>query len=449
MGRLFGTDGLRGRVNAYPMQPELALRLGLAAGQYFRNGTKRHRVVIGKDTRLSGYVFESALTSGFCAAGMDVFLVGPLPTPAISFLTRNMRADLGVVISASHNPYMDNGIKFFDKNGFKLADQVEDEIAAMITNPDFAWNHPAHDQVGRARKLQDSPGRYVVELKHSFPQGMTLDGLKIVLDCANGAAYRVAPLIFEELGATVITLGDEPDGLNINKECGSLHPEVVAARVREEGADIGLALDGDADRLIVVDEHGEVLDGDQIMAVCAAEMMDRGTLAHGTLVSTVMSNMALEVFMRERGGHLSRTKVGDRYVVEEMRKGGYLLGGEQSGHLVFMEHSTTGDGILAALQLLSIMVGRQRSISEIAGLLTPYPQKLVNVRVKHKVPFADVPSIQRAVRAAEDRLGQTGRVLLRYSGTEALARIMVEAQDQAVVDSLCADLVQAVEAGLA
>ena len=449
MGRLFGTDGLRGRVNAYPMQPEVALRLGLAAGQYFRNGTKRHRVVIGKDTRLSGYVFESALTSGFCAAGMDVFLVGPLPTPAISFLTRNMRADLGVVISASHNPYMDNGIKFFDKNGFKLADQVEDEIAAMITNPDFAWNHPAHDQVGRARKLQDSPGRYVVELKHSFPQGMTLDGLKIVLDCANGAAYRVAPLIFEELGATVITLGDEPDGLNINKECGSLHPEVVAARVREEGADIGLALDGDADRLIVVDEHGEVLDGDQIMAVCAAEMMDRGTLAHGTLVSTVMSNMALEVFMRERGGHLARTKVGDRYVVEEMRKGGYLLGGEQSGHLVFMEHSTTGDGILAALQLLSIMVGRQRSISEIAGLLTPYPQKLVNVRVKHKVPFADVPSIQRAVRAAEDRLGQTGRVLLRYSGTEALARIMVEAQDQAVVDSLCADLVQAVEAGLA
>ena len=449
MGRLFGTDGLRGRVNAYPMQPEVALRLGLAAGQYFRNGTKRHRVVIGKDTRLSGYVFESALTSGFCAAGMDVFLVGPLPTPAISFLTRNMRADLGVVISASHNPYMDNGIKFFDKNGFKLADQVEDEIAAMITNPDFAWNHPAHDQVGRARKLQDSPGRYVVELKHSFPQGMTLDGLKIVLDCANGAAYRVAPLIFEELGATVITLGDEPDGLNINKECGSLHPEVVAARVREGGADIGLALDGDADRLIVVDEHGEVLDGDQIMAVCAAEMMDRGTLAHGTLVSTVMSNMALEVFMRERGGHLARTKVGDRYVVEEMRKGGYLLGGEQSGHLVFMEHSTTGDGILAALQLLSIMVGRQRSISEIAGLLTPYPQKLVNVRVRRKVPFADVPSIQRAVRAAEDRLGQTGRVLLRYSGTEALARIMVEAQDQAVVDSLCADLVQAVEAGMA
>lgn len=449
MGRLFGTDGLRGRVNAYPMQPEVALRLGLAAGQYFRNGNRRHRVVIGKDTRLSGYVFESALTSGFCAAGMDVFLVGPLPTPAISFLTRSMRADLGVVISASHNPYMDNGIKFFDKDGFKLADQVEDEITAMITDADFAWEYPPHDQVGRARKIQDSPGRYIVELKHSFPQGMTLDGLTIVLDCANGAAYRVAPLIFEELGARVITLGDEPDGLNINHDCGSLHPEVVAAKVKELNADIGLALDGDADRLIVVDERGMVLDGDQIMAVCAAEMMERGALAHNTLVATVMSNMALEVFMRERGGRLLRTKVGDRYVVEEMRKGGYLLGGEQSGHLVFMEHSTTGDGILAALQLLSIMVGRQRPISEIAGLLTPYPQKLINVRVKTKVPFAEVPSIQRAVCAAEERLGRTGRVLLRYSGTETLARVMVEAQDQDVVDAVSSDLALAVESGLA
>jgi len=448
MGRLFGTDGIRGRVNSYPMQPELALRLGLAAGQYFRNGNKRHRVVIGKDTRLSGYVFESALTSGFCAAGMDVFLVGPLPTPAISFLTRNMRADLGVVISASHNPYMDNGIKFFDKDGFKLADKVEDEIAAMVMNPGFSWDYPAHDQVGRARKIQDSPGRYIVDLKHSFPVGMTLDGLTIVLDCAHGAAYRVAPLIFEELGARVITLGIEPDGLNINKGCGSLHPDVLAAKVREHRADIGLALDGDADRLIVVDEYGKVLDGDQIMAVCAEEMMAREALVGNTLVSTVMSNMALEVFMQERGGRLLRTRVGDRYVVEEMRKGGYLLGGEQSGHLVFMEHSTTGDGTLAALQLLRIMVGRQKPISEIAGLLTPYPQKLVNLKVKKKVPFADVPVIQRAVHDAEEKLGRTGRVLLRYSGTEALARIMVEAQDQCLVDELCAGLAEAVEIGL-
>ncbi len=448
MGRLFGTDGIRGRVNSHPMQPELVLRLGLAAGQYFRNGSKRHRVVIGKDTRLSGYVFESALTSGFCAAGMDVFLVGPLPTPAISFLTRNMRADLGVVISASHNPYMDNGIKFFDKNGFKLADTVEDEIAAMVAAPGFNWDYPAHDQVGRARKIQDSPGRYIVDLKHSFPVGMTLDGLTIVLDCAHGAAYRVAPLIFEELGARVITLGVEPDGLNINKGCGSLHPDVLAAKVREHRADIGLALDGDADRLIVVDEYGRVLDGDQIMAVCAYEMMARGALAGNTLVATVMSNMALEVFMQERGGRLLRTKVGDRYVVEEMRKGGYLLGGEQSGHLVFMEHSTTGDGTLAALQLLRIMVGRQKPISEIAGLLTPYPQKLVNLKVKKKVPFEDVPVIERAVRDAEAKLGRTGRVLLRYSGTETLARIMVEARDQSLVDELCAALAEAVEAGL-
>jgi len=448
MGRLFGTDGIRGRVNSHPMQPELVLRLGLAAGQYFRNGQKRHRVVIGKDTRLSGYVFESALTSGFCAAGMDVFLVGPLPTPAISFLTRSMRADLGVVISASHNPYMDNGIKFFDKDGFKLADRVEDEIAAMVTSAEFCWDYPAHDQVGRAKKIQDSPGRYIVDLKHSFPAGMTLDGLTIVLDCAHGAAYRVAPLIFEELGARVITLGIEPDGLNINKGCGSLHPEVLAAKVREHRADIGLALDGDADRLIVVDEYGRVLDGDQIMAVCADEMMARGALAGNTLVATVMSNMALEVFMQERGGRLLRTKVGDRYVVEEMRKGGYLLGGEQSGHLVFMEHSTTGDGTLAALQLLRIMVGRQKPISEIAGLLTPFPQKLVNLKVKKKMPFDEVPVIKDAVRDAEARLGRTGRVLLRYSGTEALARIMVEAQEQSLVDELCADLVEAVESGL-
>lgn len=448
MGRLFGTDGIRGRVNRHPMQPELVLRLGLAAGQYFRNGHKRHRVVIGKDTRLSGYVFESALTSGFCAAGMDVFLVGPLPTPAISFLTRSMRADLGVVISASHNPYMDNGIKFFDKDGFKLADSVEDEIAAMVTNPEFAWDYPSHDQVGRAKKIQDSPGRYIVDLKHSFPAGMSLEGLTIVLDCAHGAAYRVAPLIFEELGARVVTLGIEPDGLNINKGCGSLSPEVLAAKVREHRADIGLALDGDADRLIVVDEYGRVLDGDQIMAVCADEMMARDALAGNTLVATVMSNMALEVFMQDRGGHLLRTRVGDRYVVEEMRKGGYLLGGEQSGHLVFMEHSTTGDGTLAALQLLRIMVGRQKPISEIAGLLTPFPQKLVNLKVKKKVPFEDVPVIQRAVRDAEAKLGRTGRVLLRYSGTEALARIMVEAQEETLVDELCAGLAEAVETGL-
>lgn len=449
MGRLFGTDGIRGEVFKDPMQPELVLRLGLAAGQYFRNGNKRHRVVIGKDTRLSGYVFESALMSGFCAAGMDVFLVGPMPTPAISFLTRSMRADLGVVISASHNAFTDNGIKFFDRDGFKIADDVEDRIAAMVTDTSYTWDYPAHDQVGRARKIQDSPGRYIVELKHSFPEGMSLDGIRIVLDCAHGAAYRVAPLIFEELGAEVITLGVEPDGLNINKGCGSLHPAELAAKVRELRADIGLALDGDADRLTVVDEHGTVLDGDQIMAVCAQEMIARNALPERTLVATVMSNMALEIFMQEQGGQLLRTKVGDRYVVEEMRRGGYLLGGEQSGHLVFMEHSTTGDGTLAALQLLKIMVAKGRPISEIAGLLTPYPQKLVNVQVTSKIPFEEVPEIQTAVGKAEERLGRTGRVLLRYSGTEPKARIMVEAQDQSLVDTLCAELADVVKKRLA
>lgn len=448
MPRLFGTDGIRGRVNTYPMQPELVLRLGLAAGQYFRNGHRRHRVVIGKDTRLSGYVFESALTAGFCAAGMDVFMVGPLPTPAISFLTRSMRADLGVVISASHNPYMDNGIKFFDRHGFKLADEVEDEIAAMVLDPSFSWNYPDHDQVGRARKIQDSPGRYIVELKHSFPPGMTLDGLRIVLDCAHGAAYRVAPLIFEELGAEVITLGVEPNGLNINKGCGSLYPQLLADKVRQYRGDIGLALDGDADRLIVVDDHGQILDGDQILAVCAQEMLERQVLPGKTVVATIMSNMALEVFMQERGGQLVRTRVGDRYVVEEMRKGGYVLGGEQSGHLVFLEHSTTGDGILAALQLLRIMVAKEQPMSELAQILTPYPQTLVNVPIQQKAPFEDVPAIQKAIEHAQDQLGSTGRVLLRYSGTEPLVRVMVEAQDQALVETLSQELAQVVKQNL-
>ncbi|HKK34472.1 MAG TPA: phosphoglucosamine mutase [Desulfomicrobiaceae bacterium] len=446
--RLFGTDGLRGQVNIFPMQPELVLRLGLAAGQYFRNGHKRHRVVIGKDTRLSGYVFETALTSGLCAAGMDVFLVGPLPTPAISFLTKNMRADLGVVISASHNPFMDNGIKFFDREGFKLSDDVEDAIADMVLSRDTKWDYPQPEAVGRAFKIQDSPGRYIVNLKHSIPNGMTMDGIKIVLDCANGATYRVAPLIFEELGAKVIRIGDQPDGLNINRKCGSLYPQFVAAKVREHGADIGLALDGDGDRLIVVDEHGTVLDGDQILAICAKEFMDIGEMDNKTLVATVMSNMALEVFMKSRGGRLLRTPVGDRHVVEAMRREGCVLGGEQSGHLIFMNYSTTGDGILAAMQLIRIMIEQGRPLSELAGLLTPFPQKLVNVHVERKVPFEGVDLIQRSLRAAEEELGTRGRVLLRYSGTESVARVMVEGEDEGVVDRLAEQLAADVKEGL-
>ncbi|NCC25238.1 MAG: phosphoglucosamine mutase [Deltaproteobacteria bacterium] len=448
MKPLFGTDGLRGQVNIFPMQPELVLRVGLAAGQFFRNGLRRHRVVIGKDTRLSGYVFESALTSGFCASGVDVYLVGPLPTPAISFLTRNMRADLGVVISASHNPFMDNGIKFFNSTGFKLADAVEDEITRMVMDREMKWNPPQPEAMGRAVKIQDSPGRYIVYLKNTIPADCTLDGLKIVLDCANGAAYRVAPLIFEELGARVVKVGVDPDGLNINRKCGSLYPETAARLVLEHGADIGITLDGDADRLIAVDEKGRVLDGDQIMALCAKEMIGRDALPGRNLVATVMSNMALEVFMAEQGGQLIRTPVGDRHVVEAMRRMGAALGGEQSGHLIFSDHSTTGDGILAALQLVRIMVQTGRPLSELAGLIDPFPQKLVNVHVGQKRPFDEVPAIQNAVTAAESLLGSRGRVLLRYSGTEAVARVMVEAEDREIMETVCDDLVEAVRQGL-
>jgi len=443
--RLFGTDGLRGQGNVFPMTPEIALRLGLAAGQYFRNGSGRHRVVIGKDTRLSGYVFETALTSGLCANGMDVFLVGPLPTPAISFLTRNMRADLGVVISASHNPFMDNGIKFFDRDGFKLPDEVEDEISALVMDQHTEWNYPAPQHIGRAHRINDARGRYIVYLKNSFSPKLTLDGMTIVLDCANGAAYGVAPEVLEELGARVIRVGTEPDGLNINEYCGSLHPEVISHIVKEQGADMGIALDGDADRLIVCDEKGRILDGDQIMALSALELMEKDRLPGRLLVATVMSNMALELFMREHGGHLLRTAVGDRYVVEAMRREGAVLGGEQSGHLIFMDHSTTGDGLLAALQLLRIMCEKRKPLSELAGLLEPFPQVLKNVRVQRKVPFEQVPEVQGAVRKAEEALTGKGRVLLRYSGTESVCRVMVEGPDLRLVECCTDDLVEVCE----
>jgi phosphoglucosamine mutase len=446
--KLFGTDGLRGQANIFPMLPEIVLRLGLAAGQYFRNGHRRHRVLIGKDTRLSGYVFESALTSGFCASGMDVYLVGPMPTPAISFLTKNMRADLGVVISASHNPFMDNGIKFFDHMGFKLSDKVEEEIAELILSPDVSWDHPQPEFMGRARKIVDSPGRYIVHLKNSLPNTMSLEGMKIVIDCANGATYRVAPLIFEELGARVITTGIEPDGLNINKKCGSLYPEVTANLVLEHGADLGIALDGDGDRIIAIDENGVILDGDQIMAICAKDLMEKDSLPGKLLVSTVMSNMSLEVFMRSMGGKLFRTRVGDRYVVEAMRQKGAVMGGEQSGHLIFMDYSTTGDGILAGVRLLKIMLEKNRTLSELSSLLTPFPQKLINVHVERKIPFDQVMSIQKALAAAQKSLGDKGRILLRYSGTEPVARIMVEGDDEAMVNKWAVDLAWEVEQGL-
>lgn len=443
--RLFGTDGLRGQVNIFPMTPEIALRLGLAAGQYFRNGSKRHRVVIGKDTRLSGYVFETALTSGFCATGMDVFLVGPLPTPAISFLTRNMRADLGVVISASHNPFHDNGIKFFDRNGFKLDDKVEEDISNMVLSDDSQWDYPRPEEIGRAQRIVDSRGRYIVYLKNSLPQNMTLDGMKIVLDCANGAAYGVAPQMFEELGADVVCLGVEPNGLNINDKCGSLYPEMISRAVQQEKADIGLALDGDADRLIVVDENGRIIDGDQNMALCALDLMERGKLANNTLIATVMSNMALEVFMKDHGGRLLRAPVGDRHVMEAMLREGAILGGEQSGHIIFMEYGTTGDGMLAALQLLRIMRDKDKPLSELAHLIQPFPQVLKNVHVERKIPFDESPKVQQAVDRIQKEMDGTGRVLLRYSGTESVARVMVEGQDADKVEEYSSQLVEILE----
>lgn len=447
--RLFGTDGVRGRVNAFPMLPDVALRLGLAAGTYFRKDLRRrHRVVIGKDTRLSGYIYEYALASGLCAAGMDVFLAGPLPTPAVAFLTRDMAADFGIVISASHNPYNDNGIKFFDGAGFKLADDVEDCIAALATNPDQAWDYPPSDKVGRAFKMADASGRYIVALKNSFPSHLSLEGLRVVIDCANGANYKVGPMALEELGAEVIALGVSPDGLNINKECGSLHPGRTAEAVVEHGADIGLALDGDADRLIVVDETGNVLDGDQIMALCATDMMRRGELPGNKLVATVMSNMALEVFMRGMDGELIRTNVGDRYVVEAMREHGALLGGEQSGHLVFMKHNTTGDGLLAGLQILRIMREMGMRLSELAGRLRLFPQVLITVRVETERPFETLPKTMAAVKRAEGFLGDRGRVLLRFSGTEPAARVMVEGEDGHMVKMLADEIAAAIEAEL-
>ena len=428
--RLFGTDGLRGPVNIYPMTVDVALRLGLAAGVRFRKGSHQHRVVIGKDTRLSGYMFESALTAGLCAAGMHVIMTGPLPTPAISFLTRNMRADLGVVISASHNPYSDNGIKFFDADGFKLPDEVENEISAMVLDPDMRWPYPDSNRVGRASKIEDAGGRYIVYTKSCFPAHLTLSGLRIVIDCANGAAYKVAPLALEELGAEVFRLGTSPDGLNINYQCGSLHPESLQAKVREVRADVGLALDGDADRLLVVDEKGRLLDGDQIMAICAEDLMRKGKLNNNILVGTVMSNMALEVFMKERGGELLRTKVGDRYVIEAMRRHNAMLGGEQSGHLIFREYGTTGDGLLAALQILRIMRESGRRLSELADRLKLYPQKLINVKITRKTPFEQCEKLMAAQKDIEEKLGSHGRVLLRYSGTENLCRVMVEGEDE-------------------
>ncbi|MDO5633100.1 MAG: phosphoglucosamine mutase [Paracoccus sp. (in: a-proteobacteria)] len=438
--KLFGTDGVRGQANTYPMTAEMALRLGAAAGRYFRrDGKNRHRVVIGKDTRLSGYMLENALTAGLTSTGMNVLLLGPVPTPAVGFLTRSMRADLGIMISASHNPAHDNGIKFFGPDGFKLSDEAEMEIETLLDG-DIALAQPQN--IGRAKRIDDGRGRYVEYAKTTFPQGQRLDGLKVVIDCANGAAYRAAPDVLWELGAEVIPLGVEPNGFNINDGVGSTHPDACAQAVRAHGAHLGITLDGDADRVMIVDETGTVADGDQIMALLAGRWAEQGRLRGGALVATVMSNLGLERWLAGRGLQLERTKVGDRYVVERMRSAGFNLGGEQSGHIVMTDYATTGDGLIAGLQFLAAMADSGRPASELVRQFEPVPQLLKNVRYSAGADPLSAAAVQAVIAEAEARLAGSGRLLIRKSGTEPLIRVMAEAEDEAtlrdVVDGICA-----------
>ena len=446
--RLFGTDGIRGRANIEPMTADTALRLGQATGIMFVRGSHRHRVVIGKDTRLSGYMIEPALVAGFIAAGMDVTLVGPLPTPAIAMLTRSLRADLGVMISASHNPFEDNGIKLFGPDGYKLSDATEAEIEALMAS-DLSARLAKPAALGRAARLTDAAGRYIESAKSTFPRGQTLEGRKIVVDCAHGAAYRVAPTVLFELGATVVELGVKPDGFNINRDCGSMTPEHLCRAVVEHGAALGVALDGDADRLLLSDETGRVIDGDQILALIAQGWHRAGRLRGGAVAATVMSNLGLERFLAAEGLGLCRTAVGDRYVMERMRADGLNLGGEQSGHLILADYSTTGDGLIAALQVLAALVEQGRPASEVCRPFQPLPQRLRSVRFTGTSPLADL-RVKAAIAEAEAALGSAGRLLLRESGTEPVVRVMAEAEDEAlvgrIVDSLCAAVMDATRA---
>ena len=440
-GKLFGTDGVRGKANVHPMTAETALALGQAIANVLRvPGGERRRIIIGKDTRLSGYLFEDALAAGICAMGVDVLQVGPIPTPGMAFLAQDMRCHAGVMISASHNPYQDNGIKFFASDGFKLPDAVEAEIERLIASGELARLRAPADQIGQARRIEDAQGRYVVFLKRTFPSDLSLDGFRVVLDCAHGAAYRVGPTVLRELGAEVFTLGCDPDGRNINEGFGSLHPERTAARVREVRADVGIALDGDADRVVLVCEQGRVLDGDDLLATFARDLAERGRLAGGKVVGTVMTNLGLERALSSLGIGLLRTPVGDRYVVEAMREGGYNLGGEQSGHLVFLDLNKTGDGLITALQALALMRRKGRRLSEVLEKFRRYPQVLVNVAVKEKRPIESIPSLCAAVRKVEAEFNGSGRVLIRYSGTEPKARVMVEGEDPRRVDEVANDL---------
>jgi phosphoglucosamine mutase len=440
--RYFGTDGIRGLANSAPMTSEIALKVGMAAGKLFSSGTHRHRVVIGKDTRLSGYMIESALMSGFTAVGMDVFLLGPMPTPAVAMLTRSLRADLGVMISASHNPYADNGIKLFDPDGYKLSDEAERQIEALMEAPSGELLAPA-ERIGRAKRIESAQERYIEFAKRTLARNIRLNDLRVVIDCANGAGYQVAPDALWELGAEVVKIGVEPNGHNINLKCGSTAPEALCAKVREMRADIGIALDGDADRVVIVDEKGAIVGGDQIMGVIAESWHRRGRLAAGGVVATVMSNLGLERYLRELGLAMVRTPVGDRYVVEHMRKHGYNVGGEQSGHIVLSDFTTTGDGLVTALQVLSVVVGTGKPVSEVCKRFEPLPQILENVRYANGSPLEQA-AVRKAIDAGLERLGSNGRLVIRPSGTEPVIRVMAEGDDADLVMRAVDDIVDAV-----
>jgi phosphoglucosamine mutase len=442
--KLFGTDGIRGRANVDPMTPELALRLGRAITLVAARGkTRPPRIVIGKDTRVSGYMLETAIAAGICAAGGRVMLSGPIPTPAVANLTQSMRADAGVVISASHNPFADNGIKLFGPDGFKLPDAEEAAIEALLEDPKLDSGGKTGASIGRAERLDSSTGRYIVYAKNTFPKELTLDGVKVVVDAAHGAAYRVAPAVFHELGADVTCIGCKPNGVNINRNCGALHPEHVAAEVKKRKAQLGVALDGDADRVIFVDEHGKIVDGDAIMALVGTRMHKAGKLNKGKLVTTVMSNMGLERALESVGGTVTRTNVGDRYVVEALRAESLSFGGEQSGHLIFMDHATTGDGVVAALQVIAIMVAEQKSLAELAHVMERVPQVLESIKLPARRPLEQMPELTSRIGAAEKQLGRDGRVLVRWSGTEAKLRLMVEGPDPVVLKTLVDDMAEA------
>jgi phosphoglucosamine mutase len=438
--KIFGTDGVRGTANLEPVTAETALKLGRAAAHVFKNletqsrGRGKHRVVIGKDTRLSGYMLENAISSGLLSMGVDVFFIGPLPTPGVAYVTRSLRADAGIVITASHNPYTDNGIKFFRADGYKLDDQIESQIEKLVFSGEIEKIRPSAEHVGKAVRIDDALGRYIEYAKASFPKGLTLEGMKIVLDCGNGAAYKASPCVLRELGAEVIVYGNQPDGKNINQDCGSMHPELMCKKVLEHEAHIGIAHDGDADRVLLCDEHGALIDGDDIMAIAALEMLQAGTLAGETLVSTVMSNAGLEAAIKKAGGQMIRTAVGDKNVIDEMLRNGFNFGGEQSGHLIFRDYASTGDGLVAALQILRIMKAKDTPLSWLAQCWTRFPQLVTNVKVREKKPVAQLDGVSTLVAAAEkDLAAQGGRLLLRYSGTEPKIRLLVEGRDVAVL----------------